>query len=274
MSETIRRPAVAGMFYPGNRASLALAIDEYLAGAGEYESGGMGMVRAVVSPHAGYIYSGATAGYAFNALRSGLPDDEVTVFLMGPAHGAWFSGVSTGDFDGFATPLGIAPINKGRLRELWSSSPYYQPISAAHQNEHCLEVVVPFLQRTMPHFSLVPMLFRQIDPRRVGRDLAQWLRDDPNGRVVVSSDLSHFNDYETACLLDRQFLEHLLAGDIDAVLDDREGACGRDPLVALMQAAAELDWTPHLLHYCNSGDSAGDRRRVVGYAAVAYSSRE
>jgi hypothetical protein len=268
--EKVRPPAVAGMFYPGNEKALAQSVDSYVDGAELSALEEPSRVRAVVAPHAGYVYSGPTAGYAFKALGAGQPTGPVTVYLLGPAHRAWFAGVSTGDFN-WATPLGIAPTDRPTVEELWAlAGERYQAWPEAHRDEHSLEVQVPFIQQTLMDFRLVPMLFGEVSPGPVGQDLADRLRNEPASRVVVSSDLSHFNDYETAERLDHAFIDDVLVGEQATVLGQRQGACGRAPIVALMTVAVELGWTPHLLDYRNSGDTAGDRRRVVGYAAIAY----
>jgi MEMO1 family protein len=268
-----RPPAVAGMFYPGNRGTLASAVEGYIAQADLPALVDPGRVRAVVAPHAGYVYSGPTAGYAYKALRAGRAAGRSTVYLLGPAHRAWFTGVATGDFN-LTTPLGVAPTDRPTVEELWAHGERYQPLPEAHREEHSLEVQVPFIQQTFSDYGLVPLLFGEVEPGAVGRDLAGRLRDEPESRVVVSSDLSHFHDYETAQRLDHGLIADVLAGDQAAVLSQREGACGRAPIVALMEMAAELGWSPHLLDYRNSGDTAGDRRRVVGYAAIAYTDGE
>ena len=129
---------------------------------------------------------------------------------------------------------------------------------------------MPFLQKTVPQLTLIPLLFGQVDAPAVGRELADRLREEPNSRVVVSSDLSHRESYERATELDMAFLEAVLNGDQTTVKKRERGACGRAPLLVLMEIAAQLDWTPHLLDYRNSGDTAGPKYEVVGYAAVAY----
>ncbi len=270
MSGRVRRPAVAGMFYPGDRAKLAAAVDGYLAEARFQE---LEKVRAVIAPHAGYIYSGPTAGYAFKALQAGLASTKTTVYLLGPAHRVWFDGISTGDFASMETPLGKVPVDQEKLRTLWALESHYQALPSAHQDEHCLEVQIPFLQQIATAFTLVPLLFCQVDARAIGRELAQLLRDEPESRLVVSSDLSHFNDYETARRMDQAYLQAILDGNDRKVESQRQGACGQAPIIALMEIAAELGWTPHLLDYRNSGDTAGDKRRVVGYASIAYVAR-
>ncbi len=262
----VRSPAVAGMFYPGERDALSGAVDRYLADA---QPQPLTRVRAIIAPHAGYIYSGPTAGYAFRALQDNLPSAKTTVYLLGPAHRSWFSGVSTGDFD-FDTPLGIALTDRQAVRELWELDTHYQALPDAHRGEHCLEVQLPFLQRSVHQFDLVPLLFGEVDACAVGRELAGRLCNEPDARVVVSSDLSHFHDYETAGQMDRAFLQSVLDGNRPAVERNTQGACGRGPIAALMGIASQLGWQPHLLDYRNSGDTAGDKWRVVGYAAVAY----
>lgn len=270
----VRRPAVAGMFYPGSPAALAEAVDGYLDEARSPEVDGLANVRAVIAPHAGYIYSGPTAGYAFRALRSGLPTGQTNVYLMGPAHRVWFNAISTGNFDGFATPLGDAPVDGKSLSALWALNTYFQALPGAHQGEHSLEVQIPFLQRAIDQFRLLPLLFGEVDARAVGGVLADCVRADPDARIVVSSDLSHFERYEAAQRLDRALLQDVLAGDERTVGGNVKGACGRAPIVALMVIASQLHWTPHLLDYRNSGDTAGDKGRVVGYAAIAYTAEE
>jgi AmmeMemoRadiSam system protein B len=271
--QKVRPPAVAGMFYPGNEKALASSVKDYITQADLSSLADSDRVRAIVAPHAGYIYSGPTAGHAYRALEAGRPAGKATIYLLGPAHRTWFTGVSTGDFN-LATPLGVAPTDRSRVEELWALGERYQPLPEAHRDEHSLEVQVPFIQETISDFELVPLLFGEVEPGPVGRDLAGRLRNEPESRIVVSSDLSHFHDYQTAQRLDRGFIADVLAGDRAAVLSHREGACGRAPIVALMGVAAELGWTAHLLDYRTSGDTAGDKWRVVGYAAIAYLDRE
>lgn len=258
----VRPPAVAGAFYPASADRVRRMIEGYLADAPELD---LPPPRAVVAPHAGYVYSGPTAGYAFKAVAS-LPHKKRTVYLLGPAHRAWFRGVALGAYSAFRTPLGDVPVATDRIEELVERSPLYAAAPEAHAEEHCLEVEVPFLQMTLPDFQLVPMLFGEVDPRAVGEELSEHLGADDF--VVVSSDLSHFFDYQTAQRLDRGLLDAVLAGDEAGVLGGE--ACGRAPMVALMEIARRKGWTPHLLDYRNSGDTAGDKWRVVGYASIAY----
>lgn len=259
----VRQPSVAGQFYPGDPGALRQSIQKYLDEATLPDD--LGDVRAVIAPHAGYVYSGPTAGYAFKSLAA-LPPREWTVFLLGPAHRAYFSGVALGDYAAFRTPLGDAPIAVGRVAEMLARSPLYTRAPQAHAPEHCLEVETPFLQMTLPNFRLVPMLFGDIDPREVAAELAGHIGADD--LIVVSNDLSHFHPYDKAQQLDHALLEAVMTGDEEGVLGGE--ACGRAPVVTLMGIARRKGWQPHLLDYCTSGDTAGDKLRVVGYAAVAY----
>jgi AmmeMemoRadiSam system protein B len=259
----VRLPAVAGQFYPGNPDDLRETIQRYLAEAALSE--GLGNVRAVVAPHAGYVYSGPTAGYAFKALAA-LPKKTWTVFLLGPAHRVYFSGVALGGYSAFRTPLGDVPVATGRVREMLSRASLYVEASQAHVPEHCLEVEVPFLQVALSDMELVPMLFGQVDPQAVVVDLVEHVGDDD--LIVVSSDLSHHHPYQEARQLDLDLLEALKNGDATGVLGGE--ACGRAPVVTLMGISSHKGWRPHVLDYRTSGDTAGDKWQVVGYASVAY----
>lgn len=259
----IRRPAVAGQFYPSSPDALRGELGAYLDEA--TLPADLGTVRAVIAPHAGTIYSGPTAGYAFKALAT-LPRKSWTVFLLGPSHRTLFYGVAVGHFSAFRTPLGDAPVAVERVEEMLARSPLYLDIPHAHLPEHCLEVEIPFLQMTLPDFHLVPMLFGEVDPRQVAAELADHLGEDD--LIVVSSDLSHYHPYETAQRLDRAWLTALLAGEEKGVMGGE--ACGRAPATTLMGIARRKGWKPHLLDYRTSGDTAGYKSEVVGYAAIAY----
>jgi len=265
MSELpVRRPAVADMFYPGNPISLRRTIQEYVDEATLPKD--LGAVRAVIAPHAGYVYSGPVAGYAFKALST-LPARNWTVFLLGPAHRVGFNGVALGGYSAFRTPLGDVPVATDRVADMLVRSRLYTRAPEAHAMEHCLEVEVPFLQVVLPGgFRLVPMLFGNVQPLQVAEDLVDHVGEDD--LIVVSSDLSHYYPYAVAQEMDHSLLEALLAGDQMGVL--RGEACGRAPVAALMEIARRKQWKPHLLDYRNSGDTAGDKRQVVGYASVAY----
>ncbi|MFL7792347.1 MAG: AmmeMemoRadiSam system protein B [Anaerolineae bacterium] len=264
MSELpIRQPAVAGSWYPGDPDVLRKSIQKYTGEAALPDS--LGAARAVIAPHAGYVYSGPIAGYAFKALTT-LPQKRWTVYLMGPAHRVPFRGVALGRYSAFRTPLGDAPIATAVVEDMVNRSPLYTHTPLAHVPEHCLEIEVPFLQMMLPDFQLVPMLFGDVDPRDVGADLVDHIDEDD--LVVVSNDMSHFYSYEQAQQLDRSLLDAVMDDDEMGVM--RGEACGRAPIVALMNIARHKGWKPTLLDYRTSGDTAGDKRQVVGYAAITY----
>jgi AmmeMemoRadiSam system protein B len=259
----VRQPAVAGMFYPADAASIRSMIQGYVDDATLPQ--GLGPVRAVIAPHAGYVYSGPIAGYAYKAL-AGLPAKHWTVFLLGPAHRVAFTGVALGEYSAFRTPLGDVAVAVERVSEMRARSRLYTRDSEAHAVEHCLEVQVPFLQMALPDIELVPMLFGNVDPKQVALELSGHVTE--GDLVVISSDLSHYHPYARAQTMDNSLLEALLAGDQAGVL--RGEACGSAPMATVMKLAQRRRWTPHLLDYRNSGDTAGDKRQVVGYASVAY----
>ena len=264
MSELpVRQPAVAGSWYPGNPGALRESIQKYTGEATLPDD--LGVVHAVIAPHAGYIYSGPIAGYAFKALTT-LPKKRWTVYLMGPAHHMYFRGVALGRYSAFRTPLGDVPIATAVVQDMLTRSPLYSHTPQAHAPEHCLEIEVPFLQMTLPDFQLVPMLFGDVDPRDVGAEMVSHIGEDD--LVVVSNDMSHFHTHEQAQQLDRLLLNAVMDDDEMRVMSGE--ACGRAPIVALMHIAQHNGWKPTLLNYRTSGDTAGDKLRVVGYAAIAY----
>lgn len=259
----VRPPAVAGQFYPANAAVLRHTVEGYLHNARLPE--GLGRACAVVAPHAGYVYSGPTAGYAYKALAA-LPDRPRTVFLMGPAHRVPFWGVALGSYSALRTPLGDAPVALDVVETMLAGAGLYARMPEAHAAEHCLEVQIPFLQVAVPQARLVPMLFGEVDPARVAEDLLGRLGEDD--LIVVSSDLSHYYPYDQARRLDLALLEALVAGRREEVLTGE--ACGRVPIAALMRVAHVRGWQPELIDYRTSGDTAGDKWQVVGYGSVAF----
>ncbi|WP_456447351.1 AmmeMemoRadiSam system protein B [Oceanithermus sp.] len=258
----VRKPAVAGSFYPAEPMQLARMIDELLAMAPRPPAHAP---KAVVAPHAGYVYSGPVAAYSFRALEP-LAGKAPTVFLMGPAHYLAFEGISTGTYTFWETPLGKVPVDTERVGELLERSALFTSADEPHQPEHSLEVELPFLQAVLGEFRLVPLLFGIVEPLAAAGQLEAVLR--PGDLVVVSTDLSHYHLDDAARKLDAATLEAALALDARALLQ-RE-ACGRHPWAALTALAASRGWRPELLAYATSGDTSGDRSRVVGYAALRY----
>jgi AmmeMemoRadiSam system protein B len=257
-SETVREPVVAGAFYPGSADELRATVDALLAKANAPSLRGL---KALVCPHAGYRYSGPVAASGFKLLP-GLKFDQVIV--LAPSHHAAFRGVAVPTEDALSTPLGKIRVAR-RARELARTAPFVLD-SAPYLREHSLEVELPFLQRTLPSFELWPMVFGSTNSEEVAKRLDPAV--GPTTLLVASSDLSHYYPYDTAVTLDRATIDAIVRLDVQALADAE--ACGRGPVLALVYLARSRGWKAQLLDYRNSGDTAGDRSRVVGYAAIAF----
>ncbi len=252
----VRHPAVAGTFYPADPDDLLRDVDAHLAAARAALPADAVAPKAVIAPHAGYIYSGSTAALAH--ARLGLARDRIErVVLLGPTHRVPLRGVAVSGARRWRTPLG----------EVGTEEP--AGLLAApdvHRFEHSLEVHVPFLQRVLAAFTLVPVAVGDAPPTEVA-DVLDGLWGGPETVVVVSSDLSHYHPYREAVGLDTATVERILA--LDGPIATAR-ACGARPVNGLLEAARRHGLTPRLLGLCNSGDTAGDRDRVVGYASVAF----
>lgn len=259
----VRPAAVAGYFYPSDPADLACEIQRLMAQAQAPEPDQI--PKVIIAPHAGYIYSGAVAATAYHAL---LPwaDRIRRVILLGPSHRVTVRGLALPDTDAFSTPLGTVPLDKefcDRLARL----PQVQRMNACHVNEHSLEVQLPFLQSVLPDFKLVPLVVGLSSPQDVA-DVLEFAWGGPETLIVVSSDLSHYLPYEQAKTRDLDTLRRIVSTDNH--ISDQD-ACGCVPIRGLLLLAHELGLKGELLDYRNSGDTAGDKSRVVGYAAITFS---
>lgn len=273
MREEVRRPAVAGSFYPGDAKILSRQVRDYLSHASREEVAGE--IVALVSPHAGYMYSGLVAAQAFKTVE-GMHFDAVVI--LAPSHRVPFQGASVYDRGGFETPLGIVPIDQDLARKLMAESDLFQFLPQAHSQEHSLEVQLPFLQEALGSFNLVPIVIMDQSYRtceRVGQAIARAVRGK-KVLLVASTDLSHYHPYEEAVQMDKVILDDIRLFDAQRLsrdLDSRKGeACGGGPVIAVMVAAKELGASQgKILRYQNSGDVTGDRSGVVGYAAAVFS---
>jgi AmmeMemoRadiSam system protein B len=268
----VRKPAVAGSFYDGDTARLRDHVDLLLRQADEVDL--PGTIRGLVSPHAGYVYSGLAAAVGYKALR-GLQYDAVV--MVGPSHREFFDGVSLYSGDAYRTPLGDVAIH-GEIRDaLASHSPLIELSEVGHRGEHCLEVQLPFLQRVLGAFSIVPMIIGN-QTRETCLSLGNAIAEATEGKNVLllaSSDLSHYHPYDDAVSLDRRVIDQVEAFDelaLMAQLDtERVEACGGGPVVSVMHAAKLLGANQsRALFYCNSGDITGDKSAVVGYLSAAF----
>ena len=259
----MRNPAVAGAFYPADPDMLKEMIERYLEAAPILR---LGKVRGAIAPHAGYIYSGPIAAYTYRQFQT-LSPVERTIFLIGPAHYVYVPGVAVGTYLRLLTPLGEVKVDVEKCDELLSLGAPFIPAPQAHEPEHSLEVQLPFLQLTVPgDFKVVPLLVGEANPTDIAVGLMKVLGEDDV--ILASSDLSHYHPYGDARARDTSFLESVL--NFDFVAAARGEACGLIPILSLMIVAREKGWKPHLLDYRNSGDTAGDRSRVVGYGSVIY----
>jgi AmmeMemoRadiSam system protein B len=259
---TIRKPAVADMFYPGDPLLLQQQLDAFLRG----QEGGEAHPKALIVPHAGYIYSGPIAASAYRLLGS-LRKQLSRVVLLGPAHRVAFKGLAATSMDYFSTPLGLIKIDQAAIERLLEL-PQVRIIDEAHREEHSLEVQLPFLQRVLGDaFSLVPLVVGDADSRSVA-EVIETLWGGPETLILISSDLSHYYDYDTARQLDSATSRAIEQLDPQAI--DYEQACGRIPVSGLLLAARHHHLHARTLDLRNSGDTAGDRDRVVGYGAYAF----
>jgi AmmeMemoRadiSam system protein B/AmmeMemoRadiSam system protein A len=272
----IREPLVAGSFYPAEAKELQKTVDELLSRVSLPAISDP--VVAVIAPHAGYPYSGGVAAHSYSVLK-GRKFERVVV--IAPSHFDAFSFVSVYDGDAYSTPLGAIPIDKAFAAKLAGSSPLIRLSSRGHspvggQAEHALEVELPFLQRTLGQFKLVPVIMGQQSydaSRALGVQLAKLIQGSDT-LIVASSDLSHYHRYDDAVGLDHKLLTAIEEWDYLSLSQNVERgtweACGGGPIVAAMIAAERLGANrAKLLKYANSGDVVGDRSRVVGYSAFA-----
>ena len=257
----VRRPAVAGMFYPANPGELRALIREYLDSV---EATGPAP-KAMIAPHAGYIYSGPVAATVYKRL-AGARGRITRVILLGPAHRVPFPGLALSAARAFATPLGPVPVDQEALAEI-AHLPQVVLLEEAHDREHSLEVHLPFLQEVLGEFTLVPLAVGEARPEEVAEVLDR-LWGGPETLIVISSDLSHYHDYATARTRDEattRAIENLRFEDIQY-----GDACGRNPINGLLATARRRHMRAETIDLRNSGDTAGTREQVVGYGAYVF----
>ena len=274
-NKLIREPVVAGSFYPGDKAALSKMIDGFFEKADLLKIDGS--INAIIVPHAGYVYSGQVAAYAYKALIGEKID---TVILIGNSHQEYFDGASVFAKGYFRTPLGDIEIDEDFAKKLMDSSDKIYFKESAHQQEHSLEVQLPFLQKVLKDFKVVPIILgNKSDSVDI---LINALKNLINEKtlIVVSSDLSHYPKYEDAKYSDNKVIEAILTGKrenlVKTIADlKRQGinnlqtcACGQDAIEVVMGllGGAEIK----LLKYANSGDITGEKSQVVGYASIVF----
>ena len=260
--ERVRPAAVAGMFYPGAPDELRQTVRTFLKDARGAKV--PGKIRGLVSPHAGYIYSGIVAAAGYRQIDPSIQ----TVILLGPSHRVPLRGASIAEVQAYRTPLG--EVRLARLASTLLGSPGFECVPEAHRLEHGLEVQLPFLQVTLKKFEIVPILTNSSDPEALATTLAPYIGVDT--LVVASSDLSHYYSYETAIGLDRICTTAISTCNVsDMPLCE---ACGKQAVLTLMHIARIKGWQGVLTDYRNSGDTSGGKNRVVGYASIAFVDRK
>jgi AmmeMemoRadiSam system protein B len=257
--QRIRPHAIAGAFYPENPGRLRTMVEELL----EHSSSALDRPpKALIAPHSGYIYSGPIAASAFRV----LPPDTRRVVIIGPSHHFDFAGVAISRAAGFETPLGLVPVDAVALDRI-AARPQVQTIEEAHRVEHSIEAMLPFLQVVLKKFTLVPIVAGATADEEMG-GLMEQLWENTDTRFIISSDLSHYLEYEQAKQLDLKTAQAIEALRPNTLLADH--ACGHVPIRGLLWCAQRHHLKPHRLDLRNSGDTAGPRDRVVGYGAFAF----
>lgn len=258
----IRPAAVAGMFYPDDPAQLRQTIEDYVHNANVANAT---PPKAIIAPHAGYIYSGPIAASVYAALKP-LAGKITRVILLGPAHRVPFHGLAASSANAFATPLGHVAIDQEALNQI-ADLAQVKLLDPAHAQEHSLEVHLPFLQVLLKDFTLVPLVVGDATAQQVS-EVLERLWGGEETLIVISSDLSHYHDYHTAQQMDRRTsyaIEQLAPDEIEF-----HDACGRIPIQGLLLCARDHGLHAKTIDLRNSGDTAGNRDQVVGYGAYAF----
>ncbi|MBN8511267.1 MAG: AmmeMemoRadiSam system protein B, partial [Burkholderiales bacterium] len=262
MSQSHRPAAVAGMFYPAGAGALRHELRALLDGADAAQ--GEVAPKLLIVPHAGYVYSGPVAAQGYGALARWRGRYR-RVVLLGPTHRVAVRGIAVPTVAAFDTPLGAVALDRAAIAAI-EALPQVVRSDVAHAQEHSLEVQLPFLQAVLERFTLVPLAVGHVPPAAVAEGIeALWGGDET--LIVVSTDLSHYLSYDRARAIDAATIERVLRFDPTITHDE---ACGATPLNAALQVAQRHGLQPRLLDLRNSGDTAGDRARVVGYAALAF----
>jgi AmmeMemoRadiSam system protein B len=275
-SENVRPSILEGRWYPRDPMALSKMVDGFLKEAGENVC--QGRLKALVVPHAGYIYSGQVAAHGYALLR----DLNIhRVILVGPSHRARFSGASVNLQGGYRTPLGIVPVDQSFGRRLVQESDIIRWLPEAHGQEHSLEIQLPFLQKVISSFQIVPILMGTQNwetCRTLSQVIVKTLGPSQGTLLLASTDLSHFHSYSKAKALDRIFIN--LVSDMEpqalshALSQRKTEACGGGPTVTVLLAAREMGAKGTcILSYANSGDVTGDHSRVVGYLSAAITAQ-
>lgn len=259
----VRESVIAGSWYPGRREELAKAVDSFLKNATQEKI--KGRIKALISPHAGYVYSGQVAAFSYRQIKG---DKFRRAIVLAPSHHVSFTGAALSEKTHYRTPLGDVKISE-LAREMMKESKLIKHVPTADEAEHSLEIQLPFLQRVLGEFELIPLVVGDLSEKN-REELSALLMAhlDDETLIVASTDLSHYFHYDDAVELDRDCIDAIVKLDIEKA----EGCqmCGSSPVLVTMSIAKKLGWKTRLLKYENSGDVTGDLSGVVGYAAIAF----
>jgi len=256
---TLRPPAFAGTFYPADEEELKKLVKKYVSNVPKINL--TGKVKALISPHAGYIYSGPIASYGYSLLSK---QSFKNVILLGPSHQMTFQNIALNNFSFWRTPLDIIPLSPVS-KELQTES-FFQLLNEVHAFEHSIEVQLPFLQTVLDKFEVTPLATGRImNHKEIAKTLIKHI--DETTLIIASSDLSHYLPYKKAQTEDKKTTEMIL--ELNSNIS-HEQACGADGINILIEIAKQLKWKPKLLDYRNSGDTAGDKTKVVGYTSIIF----
>lgn len=264
----VRKPVYAGSFYPEDAETLRFAVNQYIDAA-EVNCDKC-RLKAVISPHAGYIYSGYTAGYSYKVVQKCAKgfSGTVKVFLLGPSHKALVEGMVVSGVDEWHTPFGSVAVSDV-AKELTKNEELFSDIDQAHLQEHSLEVQLPFIHLALPshQYEIIPILCSDLDYKAAAQLVNKYL--DDNSLIVVSTDLSHYQPYDIANAKDKKTIDAILNLDSELFIQDGD-VCGKMSVLMLIELAKMNSWKVNLAHYNNSGDAVGDKSAVVGYASMYF----
>lgn len=273
--QKVKKPVFAGSFYPAERNQLEKRLDIYLKAASTQTKRTSSHIFGLISPHAGYDYSGQVAAYAYNQIKD---RDYKTVIIIGPSHQVPFRGISIYPVGSWETPLGTVQVDIKTAKTLMDNCNAIKVYPAAFAREHSLEVQLPFLQKTLKSFKIVPLavgFIEKDDYKRLSDALLRLLEQNPKDILfVASSDMSHYHSYNKASQMDRVTLKYIEHLDVDRLFENLQNGncelCGAPGVITLMMMASKLNAHVKTLNYANSGDVTGDKNRVVGYGATAF----
>lgn len=258
----VRPMAVAGQFYPAEKSQLTSTLEECFKLAVPYQADKF--PRALIAPHAGYRFSGPIAASVYLSVADNHSHIK-KVLLMGPSHRVPFRGIAMSGADAYASPLGVLEIDNESEQAI-ARLPFVGVLAEAHAYEHSLEVHVPFLQKVLPDVKIIPLVVGHTEPEQVAEVINALWSDDT--LVVISSDLSHYLDYKAACIKDKNTTELIESIDLNPLLGDQ--ACGCRPINGLLRVAHEQQLNAKTIDLRNSGDTFGNKERVVGYGGYVF----